>query len=160
MTAVLASWVTSRGTSRAALQPARVTAAAQQAERQREARRSAYLVLIEHMHTAGGLYRQWHTAAVVEASTTSPTALQALRLEIRENHHGRFLPALHAVSLEGPETVAVAAAQVQDASTAVFKLLESVLAAPSRAGELDRSIVAFWDTVDKFSTTARTARHP
>jgi hypothetical protein len=159
-TAILASWVTGRGSSRAALQQAQATAAAQQAERQRDARRSAYLALVEHMHTAGGFYRQWHTAAVAQPSEERAAELQGLRIQIRDNYHRQFLPALHTVGLEGPEAVAAAASRVQHTSTEVFKLLDAALHAPARADELHHAIITFWDAVTAFATTARTALHP
>ncbi|MEU3262523.1 hypothetical protein, partial [Streptomyces bacillaris] len=154
------SWVTGRGSSRAALHQARTAAAAQQAERQRDARRSAYLALIEHMHTAGGLYRQWHTAAVGRTSDVQTTEFQGLRIQIRDNYHRQFLPALHTVRLEGPDAVWAAAAQVQSTSTSTFKLLDDALQTSAVADELHHSIIAFWNAVDGFAVTARTALHP
>lgn len=159
-TAILASWVTGRGSSRAALHQARTAAAAQQAERQRDARRSAYLALIEHMHTAGGLYRQWHTAAVGRTSDVQTTEFQGLRIQIRDNYHRQFLPALHTVRLEGPDAVWAAAAQVQSTSTSTFNLLDDALQTSAVADELHHSIIAFWNAVDGFAATARTALHP
>ncbi|GAA3358430.1 hypothetical protein GCM10017744_032980 [Streptomyces antimycoticus] len=55
-TAVLASWVTSRGNTRAARIQADTAVLAQRAERLRDSRRSAYLDLIEQTHSIGELY--------------------------------------------------------------------------------------------------------
>jgi hypothetical protein len=81
-------------------------------------------------------------------------------MQIRDNYHRQFLPSLHTVRLEGPDAVAAAAAQVQSASTRAFKLLDDALQTPAVADELHHAIIAFWDTVDCFATTARTALHP
>lgn len=55
-TAVLASWVTSRGTARAARIQADAAAATMQADRLRAARRAAYVDVIEQAQRMGDLY--------------------------------------------------------------------------------------------------------
>jgi hypothetical protein len=68
-TAVLASWVTSRGNARAARIQAETSAQTQQQSRSRETRRTAYLEFIEQAHIKGELY--WRLGDVY-AQLTDP----------------------------------------------------------------------------------------
>lgn len=65
-TAVLASWVTSRGTARAARIQADTTTSAQRVERLREARRTAYAEFIEQAQRLNDVH--WKVSDVVRGA--------------------------------------------------------------------------------------------
>jgi hypothetical protein len=72
-TAVLASWVTSRGNTRAARVQAEASAHAQHRIKARELRRTAYLELIEQAHLVGEL------SCARSSPSTKPTSMNTAR---------------------------------------------------------------------------------
>jgi hypothetical protein len=116
-TAVLASWVTSRGNARAARIQAQASAQAQQQSRSRETRRTAYLEFIEQAHITGEFY--WRLGDVY-AQLADPgeqlTRIQRLRADLRD----AFDPlsrCARVIILEGPAAVAEAAEAVKQAAS-------------------------------------------
>src|ERR1044072_5065952 len=100
-TAVLARWVTTRGNTRAAPIQADTAARAQQAERLRDSRRTAYLELIEQIHRMGDFY--WEvSAAQRNGDFRSRPALLDETLEREREHYGKLRQCARVVELEGP----------------------------------------------------------
>jgi hypothetical protein len=116
-TAVLASWVTSRGNTRAARIQAEASAHAQHHVRARELRRTAYLELIEQAHLVGELY--WRLGDVY-AQLTDPAdqlaRIERLRADLR-NAYDPLSRCVRVIVLEGPPAVADAAEQLRQATT-------------------------------------------
>lgn len=116
-TAVLASWVTSRGNARAARIQAEASAHAQRHSRAREIRRTAYLEFIEQAHITGELY---YMLGDVYAQLTDPdeqlNRIQQLRTDLRD----AFDPltrCVRVIVLEGPAPVVEAARAVRQAAS-------------------------------------------
>src|SRR5262245_48700121 len=106
-TAVVASWVTSRGTARAARIQADTTSQAQRTERLREARRTAYAHLIEQAQRMGDLY--WKVSDLCADDVSQRLEeLKSLRDSLRDEY-SRLRHCSWIVSLEGPTEVADAA---------------------------------------------------
>lgn len=116
-TAVLAGWVTSLGNTRAAKIQAQASTQALQVSQQREARRVAYLDLIEQAHAVGELY--WRFGAI-EAQTSDPdeqaTRLDALRTHLR-NAFDPLKRCVRVVLLEGPASVSQEAERLLEATS-------------------------------------------
>ncbi len=100
-TAVLASWVTGRGSAQAARIQAETGARAQRAERLRESRRAAYLDLIEQAHTMGELY--WEISGALQLPATAPRTEALAGLHDREiAEYAKIRRCARVVELEGP----------------------------------------------------------
>ncbi|TSB20391.1 hypothetical protein [Streptomyces benahoarensis] len=156
-TAVLASWVTGRGSARAATLQAETAARTQRAERLRESRRIAYLDLIEQAHRMGELY--WETSAVLRRPD-SAERLGALReLHDREiAEYARIRRCARVVELEGPPEAATAALALQKATGPFHAGVTAELDGdPTGRDHLDAAYRPFWQALEHFVDAARTA---
>jgi hypothetical protein len=123
-TAVLASWVTSRGKARAARVQAEASALAGHRGQVRQIRRAAYLDFLEQAHIAGELH---YRLGDIYAQLTDRAEQLARIRELRSALRDAFDPLMRAarvVVLEGPAPVAQAAAAVRqtasDANSALW----------------------------------------
>jgi len=134
-TAVVASWVTSRGNARAARIQAEASAQTQQQSRSRETRRTAYLEFIEQAHITGELY--WRLGDVY-AQLTDPdeqlVRIQRLRADLRD----AFDPlsrCTRVIILEGPGSVVEAAETVKQAASDANRIRWDISRAETGARE-------------------------
>ena len=100
-TAVLASWVTSRGTARAAQIQAHTAEKTQRAVRVGETRRSAYVSLIEQAHRMAELY--WKVSDIHQSAgprTEQLPALKEVRTGLREEY-GKLRHFIWVITLAG-----------------------------------------------------------
>jgi hypothetical protein len=157
-TAVLASWVTSRGNARAARIQAEASAQTQQQSRSRETRRTAYLEFIEQAHIMGELYFR---LGDVYAQLTDPgeqlARIQKLRADLRD----AFDPlsrCARVIILEGPMPVVEAAEAVKqaasDANHTLWKISQDETGARERFDEAYR---IFRARLSKFIESAQVA---
>lgn len=162
-TAVLASWVTSRGNTQAARIQAETAADAQRAERLRESRRTAYLDLIEQTHRMGELF--WEISDVLRLPHSAGRTTQLQQLSARQTvEYGNLRRCARIVDLEGPPPAADAALVLQR-STGEFhsalkqSLREGAAAADRAAAEarFDAAYRPFWEALQTFVDTAREA---
>jgi hypothetical protein len=157
-TAVLASWVTSRGNAKAARVQAETAAQVQQRIQVREIRRTAYLALIEHAHSTGEIY--WRVGDVY-MQLTDEVAQRARIEEIRADLRDGFAPMMRCVRvivLEGPEAVAESAdALLQAASTCNSGLGNVSRGEPGAVEHYDEAHQAFRARLDTFIERAHTA---
>lgn len=157
-TAVLASWVTSRGNARAAKIQAESSALADHHNRVRDSRRMAYLDFLEKAHTTGELYfRLGDIYAQVKDPNEQLARIQKLRSELRDTFDP-LMQAARVVLLEGPPPAAQTAGAVRqaasDANTALWMLS---LGKDEARDRFDAAHQAFRTEVDKFIESARTA---
>ncbi|MEI5101038.1 hypothetical protein RB200_23915 [Streptomyces sp. PmtG] len=158
-TAVVASWVTSRGTSRAARIQAESAAESQQADRLRAARRGAYVDVIEQAQRMGDLYWQVTDLPGDLAGEARREALKDLRLRLREAY-ALLRHRVWVVDLEGPPEVAEAANRLRRTTTANYRSLEAMVRGEEGAGErFDAGYAPFWQAVLAFVAIAREALH-
>ncbi|WP_128381471.1 hypothetical protein [Streptomyces cavernae] len=151
-TAVLASWVTSRGTARAARIQADTTASAGRVERQRETRRKAYADLIEQAQRMGDLY--WKVSDLRDV-TGHEAELKELRIRLRDEY-GRLRHCVWIVSLEGPPATADAANTVRRSTSPLYKALGDMINGdPTATDRFDASYGPFWQTLKEFIARAR-----
>ncbi|MGW1492261.1 hypothetical protein [Streptomyces sp. NPDC002402] len=159
-TAVLASWVTSRGTSRAAQIQADAAEKTQRIVRVSEARRSAYVSLIEQAHRMAELY--WKVSDIYGSGGTRTEQLPALK-EVRANLREEYSKLRHfiwVINLEGPNDVAEAAENVRLSTRPPYRALEASIAGDSNApAAFDQCYDPFWQSVLTFVATARAAVH-
>jgi cell division inhibitor SulA len=155
-TAVLASWVTSHGTARAARIQVEASSRAQQLDRIRELRRAAYADVIERAHEVAELHFQVKGVLTLHDEQQTPE-VERLRDELR----AAFEPLMRCVrltSLEGPVTVAEAVeallASVSAANGSLHSLKEADKAARV-AYELAEA--EFRRQLEHFTATAREA---
>lgn len=157
-TAVLASWVTSRGNTRAARIQAETSAHAQDRTRARELRRTAYLELIEQAHVVGELY--WRLGDVY-AQLTDPAEQLARIEQLRADLRNAFDPlsrCVRVIVLEGPPAVAAAAEQVRHAAMNANRALSSVCQRESDARErFEDAHRLFRACLEEFIEAARAA---
>jgi hypothetical protein len=157
-TAVLASWVTSRGNARAARIQVEASAQAQQHGRLREIRRTAYLEFIEQAHITGELY--WRLGDVYAQLTDPGDQLFRIQ-ELRSDLRDAFDPLMRCartILLEGPAPVAAAAEAVKQAASNANGALWMISQGENGSRErFDKAHEIFRFNLDKFIETARTA---
>ncbi|MGW7577233.1 hypothetical protein [Streptomyces sp. NPDC054765] len=156
-TAVLASWVTSRGSTQAARIQAETAARSQRAERLRESRRTAYLDLIEQTHHMGELL--WEISAVLRqpGSDARTAALGELRdREVAE--YAKIRRCVRVVELEGPPAAAAAALALQKTTGPFYTALSAAPAGDAdRPAAFDAAYRPFWAALVHFVDAAREA---
>ncbi|GHA96057.1 hypothetical protein [Streptomyces chryseus] len=159
-TAVLASWVTSRGTARAAQIQAVAAEKTQRTIRINEARRNAYVSLIEQAHRMAELY--WTVSDTHRAGGTRSEQLPALKevqAGLREGY-GKLRHFIWVINLEGPDDVAEAAETLRLATRPPYQALEAAIAGePDALDAFDQCYDPFWASVLAFVSTARAAVH-
>jgi hypothetical protein len=160
-TAILAGWVTSLGNSRAARIQAEASAKAQHHAQIREARRTAYLELLEQAHITGELY---YRLGDVYMQLTQPDEqvkkIQDLRTALRDAYDP-LARCARVVLLEGPEGVAATAGAVKQAVTdANGALWELAQGTPNARSRFDDAHQVFRERLQSFIETARTTIGP
>ena len=157
VTAIAASWVTSRGNTQAARVQALAAADAQHLATLRASQREAYLAFIEQINTMGIHYRE--TPAILEITDADErrTALVSHLAEIREAY-GLFLRQLSVVTLDGPRAPRAAADAVDASSTTVYKTLLAISEGSQPTEAFAPTVVAYWETATDFVHAAREAR--
>ena len=162
-TAVLASWVTSRGTARAARIQADTTASAQRVERLREARRTAYAEFMEQAQRLNDVH--WKVSDVVrgaEGGGLGPEQIEALR-QLRERQRDEYATLRNltwVVSLEGPDEVADLANTVRRATNPFHKAIEAMIEGDTGAvARFDACYAPFWQALRNFIKASRDTLH-
>jgi hypothetical protein len=153
-TAVVASWVTSRGNARAARIQAQAAAEAAHIAREREARRATQLDFIEQANEMGILYLRIPKYFEVENQEARVASLTELHDQLRDSYRP-FLRSLAVVSLEcHPEPIAAAKA-VHAASGEAYGRLIAVERDIHEAAHFRRAVDAYLASVDSFIEVAR-----
>lgn len=156
-TAVLASWVTSRGNTRAARIQADAATATQRIERLHDARRAAYLDLIHNGQHMADLYWKTSEAHRFTSPESRTATLKEFRDRIRDTY-GDLRRAVRVVELEGPDEAATAAYAVKQATTAPYQALNSVLAGDADAEDrFDAAYHPYWVALSHFIDVAKSA---
>lgn len=157
-TAVLASWVTSRGTARAARVQAEASADAQQREKVRELRRSAYADLMEQAHITGELYYRVGDAYVQNPDATGHlVGIESIRNSLRDAFDP-LMRSVRIITLEGPRTTAEAAEALKNAASTANSVLWTLSRGESEAQEtFDEAHERFRVKLDEFIASARAA---
>lgn len=161
-TAVVASWVTSRGTARAARIQADTTTGAQRVERLREARRAAYAEFIEQAQRLNDVH--WKVSDVVRGAEggLGPRHVEELR-ELRDRQRDEYAALRHRtwiVSLEGPDEVAELANAVRRSTSPFHKAIEAMIEGDADAvARFDACYQPFWQALKAFIKSARDTLH-
>ncbi|MFE7765023.1 hypothetical protein [Streptomyces sp. NPDC057438] len=161
-TAVLASWVTSRGTARAARIQADTTADAQRVERLRAARRTAYAEFMEQAQRLNDVH--WKVSDVVRGTEDGlgPERIEELR-RLRERQRDEYATLRNltwVVSLEGPEDVAALANTVRRATSPFHKAIEAMIEGDTAAvARFDGCYAPFWEALRAFIKASRDTLH-
>ncbi|WP_030674978.1 hypothetical protein [Streptomyces sp. NRRL B-1347] len=156
-TAVVASWVTSRGTARAARIQAEAAAESQHLDRLRAARRSAYVDVIEQAQRMGDLYWKVTDAASEPDGAERRGALTDLRLRLRDEY-AVLRHRVWVVDLEGPAEVAEAANRLRRSTSDNYRALAAMIGGEEGAAERFNACYApFWEAVLAFVAIAREA---
>ncbi|MEV0371731.1 hypothetical protein AB0I10_18185 [Streptomyces sp. NPDC050636] len=163
-TAVLASWVTSRGSTQAARIQAEIVARSQRAERLRESRRVAYLDLIEQTHRIGELF--WEISAALRLPDSADRSAALSELYDRElAEYARMRRCARVVELEGPSAAAAAALALQQATGPFFSAFKAELDGENGTRnsdsdnhqEFNAAYDPFWKALEDFVDAARDA---
>ncbi|WP_326647623.1 hypothetical protein [Streptomyces sp. NBC_01750] len=156
-TAVVASWVTSRGTARAARIQAETAAASQLTDRIRAARRIAYVDVIEQAQRMGDLYWKVTDTQDDPDADNRLSTLKDLRISLRDAY-AMLRHRVWVVDLEGPQEVAAAAERLRRATSDNYRALEAMISGDADAGRrFNESYAPFWQAVLVFVSTAREA---
>lgn len=157
-TAVLASWVTSRGTARAARIQADTTTNAQRVERLRETRRTAYADFVEQAQRLSGVH--WKVSDVYRDAdgVLGPEHIAELR-RLRDQEVEEYTALRNRtwiVSLEGPEEIAELANRVRRSTSPFYKALGAMIDGdPGAAERFDACYSPFWQAHKEFVKAAR-----
>ncbi|RST07653.1 hypothetical protein E2C00_07965 [Streptomyces sp. WAC05374] len=155
VTAVLASWVTSLGHTRAARLQAEITAATQEETRRREVRRAAYLAFLEQAHLTGVEYRQTPAILGVEDDQRRRDGIDEHRARLREVfgpfRHTYQVATVHAVSAG----TAVACDRVFAASREVYMALGDIADGVRDASAFHVALHGYWTAVDELGRAVR-----
>lgn len=155
-TAILASWITTRGNARAARVQAEASAQAQRHVHVREVRRAAYLDLMEQAHLTGQLYWRVEDAYVQLAGDARLVRINELRDQLR-TAFDLMMRCTRIVVLEGPLAVATAAEAVQDAAQEANRALWRVTCGDPNARERFKdSERSFKQRLKEFNKAAQT----
>ncbi|WP_151476259.1 hypothetical protein [Streptomyces albicerus] len=158
-TAVLASWVTSRGTARAARIQADAAATTVQADRLRAARRSAYVDVIEQAQRMGDLYWKVTDAHEISDADERLATLKDLRVRLR-GEYAVLRQRVWVADLEGPPQVAAAADRLRRSTSENYRALGAMIAGEADAAQrFDDCYRPFWESVVNFVDVARGALH-
>ncbi|MFF4228187.1 hypothetical protein [Streptomyces sp. NPDC001820] len=154
-TAVLASWVTSRGHTRAAQLQAEAAAEVQDRARRNEARQTSYLAFIEQAHLMGGEYRLTPTILSVEDPEQRGVRLGEHRARLRELY-GPFGQSCALVALHGYSAEAVDACNaVSAASTKVYMTLGEIAESTQESTAFYPALDEYWTAMGKFVDAVR-----
>ncbi|MFC4907447.1 hypothetical protein [Actinomadura gamaensis] len=144
-TAAITGWVTSQGNARAAKVQAEASQRVQLLTQRREARRTAYLEVIDHAHGTGQRYFEVHGLRITAPESERYAAeLERLRDELR-SAYDPLMRCVRVAELEGPPAVAE---QAQALLEAVYETNRSLfhLARNDTDGARDR----FTDARNRF----------
>ncbi|GHE68351.1 hypothetical protein [Streptomyces capitiformicae] len=161
-TAVLASWVTSRGTARAARIQADTTTNAQRVQRLREARRTAYADFIEQAQRLNDVH--WKVSDVCRDAEggLGPEHIEELR-RLRDQQRDEYAGLRHLtwiVSLEGPEEVAELANKVRRSTSPFHKSIAAMIEGDTgAAARFDACYSPFWQALKDFTKASRDTLH-
>ncbi|GLX16822.1 hypothetical protein [Streptomyces lavendulae] len=158
LTALGASWITARATSRAALAQARTAARAQALREQRERRRSTYREMMGCAHAFFEVTWQ------IDAVDAAPDREAGDRLLAQMYEHmapaiGNLNRANHEVRLDGPAAVSDASERVRQAARRVQPRLKALAGAttPEPRRAYDAAFTDFRDAYTTFIGLARQA---
>lgn len=158
-TAILASWVGSRGSTRAAQIQAQASRAAQEAESMRISRRAAYSEVIHRAHVVGERFID----VLPAVSLSDPTARASALREVLQRHaqlHGEMMRAVHTAHMEGPDDVARAADRLAKASMQVYLAVRAMAdEAAAHSPDFDEGYFEFWGAYSDFTSAARRSIH-
>lgn len=157
-TAVVASWVTSRGNSQAARVQAEAAAEAARVAHKHEARRATHLGFIQQANDMGILYLRIPKYLKVENQEARQASLTGLRDQLRDSY-GPFMRSLAIVSLECHPGPIEAARAVHVASTVAYARLVAVEEEIREADAFCEAVNAYLASVDSFIEAARQAEH-
>lgn len=156
-TAVLASWVTSRGNANAARFQAEAASASQRTARQREARREAYAAVIDKAVAIGELYWKIPEATRISEPESRRAEILRLREQIRDVY-AALLRCVQVVTLEGPDDVAEAAAALDRATPSTARLMRAMADGdPEAERQLTEETRAYWPALTEFIARASKA---
>jgi hypothetical protein len=156
LTAIAASWVTSRGNLQAARVQTLAAAEAQRAATRRDAMRTAHLAFIEQINHMGAAYRRTYALFDIEDPPERSAAI-GRHLEELRTAYGEFHRQLNVLTLDGGESARPAADAVHAASTHVYKTLLGVGTGTHTPEEFSPAVRAYWDTATAFIHAARQA---
>ncbi len=152
-TAVVASWVTSQGTARAARIQAETTAAVQRVDQRRTARRTAYADVIEQAQKMGDLYWKVNDAHADPDPQSRTATLKDLRLR---DAYATLRHLVRVVELEGPQEAAAAADRLRRSTSDNYQALEDMIRGEADAIQRFNACYApFWERVVALVAIAR-----
>ncbi|MFH8936454.1 hypothetical protein [Streptomyces griseosporeus] len=154
VTAIAASWVTSRGNAQAARVQARAAAEAQHAAIRRDTMRTAHLAFIDQINHMGALYRRTPKLLEIDAPSDRSAALERHLDELRAAY-GEFHRQLNVVMLDGGCSALAAANAVHNASTHVYKTLLNIAAGTQEPDDFAPAVRAYWNVATAFLHAAR-----
>ncbi|WP_141747190.1 hypothetical protein [Streptomyces agglomeratus] len=153
-TAVIASWVTSRGHTQAARLQAEVAAATQEEARRRETRRASYLAFIEQAHLMGVEYRKTPPLLEIEDPEHRRLRLEEHRERLREVF-GPFRHRCQVVALDGPSMTVDAGHRVFVTSRTVYMTLGDIAAGICEPSAYFQAIDDYWTSMSEFVEAVR-----
>ncbi|WP_189039401.1 hypothetical protein [Streptomyces daqingensis] len=154
-TAVLASWVTSRGHTRAAQLQAEAAASIQEKARRDEVRRTSYLAFLEQAHLMGSEYRRTPTILSVEDHQERNGRLTEHRARLRELY-GSFTKSCDTVTVYGHTSAILDACDgVSTASTAVYVAVGEIAEGTRPAASFSGVLNDYWSAVSVFIDAVR-----
>ncbi|MFD7631398.1 hypothetical protein ACFV7Q_36230 [Streptomyces sp. NPDC059851] len=158
LTALGASYITARATSRAALAQARTTTTAAALREQRDRRRSTYREMMDCAHAFNEV--TWQIDEVDAArDREGKDRLLTQMYERIGPAIGTINKAAHEVRLDGPAEVSAAAEQVRQRARRVQPLLKALIGdgSPERSHDYDAAYLDFRDAYVSFIGLARQA---
>ncbi|MFB7091521.1 hypothetical protein [Streptomyces sp. NPDC056296] len=142
-TAIAASWVTSRGSLRAAREQANATAVAQRSSWIAQARRESCIEVVNRAHDMGALYREVPVVLDMPAGAEKASAVTAHAKRLREAY-GPFTRACDVLVVDAGHAVAEAVQQVFHSSRSVYMCLLSAPTDPRARAVYDIAIHKYW----------------
>ena len=154
-TAVLASWVTSRGNASTARIQAQAHLEAERINRQREARRTLCVDLIDLTHAMGELYWKVPEYTRLEDPDERKRGLTDLRTHMRDEY-ALLLRCVRTLAIEGPDDLAEAADRIKKCANSSYVALQNLVDETQGAEDrFNEQYAKYWGTVLDFIDCAK-----
>ncbi|MFM9499654.1 hypothetical protein ACKI1Q_39455 [Streptomyces galilaeus] len=146
-TAVTISWVTSRGSLRAAREQARAAALVQRGSWLAQARRDSYPDVVNRAHDMGALYQKLPSVLAMSAGEAKRAAVEEHAERLSEAY-GPFARACDVAVVDGGSSVAAAVQDVFRHSRSIYRcLLDSATSGDARTA-FNVAVDLYWRSVE------------
>ncbi|MGY4996638.1 hypothetical protein [Streptomyces sp. 900105245] len=142
----MASWVTNRGSLRAAREQADAAARAQRGSWLAQSRRDSYIEVVNRAHDMGALYRELPLVLAMPAGAEKAAAVEEHAKQLREAY-GPFTRACDVMVVDAGNSVAEAVQRVFDHWRSIYMCLLDATASGDAQSVYAEAIHQYWQSL-------------